>query len=192
MCISSSVNFQLIATENEWFSVILWKRTAASKHLCCFILDTKQLLLSPPCLRKKLRRSEAAWKLHDDNRRQTCLHQSASFLATDEDEQRCDDLPVFDKCVFHLIGEKSARGKSRRRNREWTAKEGRCEANSLRGTQKKRVAELGRETARPQPTGGGGGRKRKLQQIWSTARLVHERCVLSEPHRVSMNSVWSV
>ena len=42
------------------------------------------------------------------------MHQSASYLATDEDERRCDDLPVFDKCVFHLVGERSTEEKSQR------------------------------------------------------------------------------
>lgn len=32
------------------------------------------------------------------------------YLATDEDERWCDELSVFDKCVFQLIGERSAEG----------------------------------------------------------------------------------
>lgn len=38
-----------------------------------------------------------------------------SYLATGEDERRCDDQPVFDKCVFHLVGEWSAEGKKSER-----------------------------------------------------------------------------
>lgn len=33
------------------------------------------------------------------------------YLATDEDERRWDDPPVFNKCVFHLVGEESAEEK---------------------------------------------------------------------------------
>lgn len=47
----------------------------------------------------------------------TCLHQSPTYLATEEDERRCDDLPVFDKCVFHLVGERSTEKKSEREER---------------------------------------------------------------------------
>lgn len=43
------------------------------------------------------------------------MDQSTSYLATDEDERRCDELPVFDKSVFQLIGERSAEGKKSQR-----------------------------------------------------------------------------
>lgn len=67
------------------------------------------------------------------------MDQSTSYLATDEDERRCDELPVFDKSVFQLIGEQSAEGKKKSargsRGGEERADEGRCEANALRGKQ---------------------------------------------------------
>jgi len=63
------------------------------------------------------------------------LHQSTSYLATEEDERRCDDLPVFDKCVFHLVGEKSTEEKKSARGKrggEERTSEGRCEANTVK------------------------------------------------------------
>ena len=65
--------------------------------------------------------------------KKTCVDQSTSYLATGEDETRCDELPVFDKCVFQLIGERSAEGGDRKslaqsRGGEERASEGRCEA----------------------------------------------------------------
>lgn len=81
----------------------------ALKLLCHMDIDTEQLLhlsISPQEETGLFR----SYTLHDDAEK-TCLHQSASYLATDEDERRCDDLPVFDKCVFHLVGERSAEEK---------------------------------------------------------------------------------
>lgn len=77
-------------------------------------------------------------RLNADKKKEkrTCLDQSASYLATGEDERRCDELPVFDKCVFQLIGERSAEGTKSARGStggEERARAGRCEANALRG-----------------------------------------------------------
>lgn len=60
------------------------------------------------------------------------------YLATGEDERRCDDLPVFDKCVFHLVGERSTDEKKKKsargsRGGEQRSSEGRREA--VRGNQ---------------------------------------------------------
>lgn len=70
------------------------------------------------------------------------MDQSASYLATGEDERRCDELPVFDKCVFQLIGERSAEGTKSARGStggEERARAGRCEANALRGRRRREL-----------------------------------------------------
>lgn len=77
----------------------------------------------------------------------TCLDQSTSYLATDEDERRRDELPVFDKCVFQLIGERSAEEKKSARGSrggEERAREGRCQANALRGKRREDEGSRGR------------------------------------------------
>lgn len=119
-------------------------------------------------------------------------HKSASYLATDEDARRCDDPPVFDKCVFHLVGERSAEGeKSAGGNRggEERGSEGRREANAVRGKQRGDAQELrktqGGETDRSRP----GWRSKQLIKDLPNAPLTLEDCVLSEPYGVSMDSV---
>lgn len=112
------------------------------------------------------------------------MHQSASYLATDEEERPCDDLPVFDKSAFHLVGErrtggeKSARGK---RGGEERASEGRFEANAVK------------ENCRSWET----DREKEIFFFFflKTARLREKRpythltqrdCVFSEPYGVSI------
>lgn len=95
--------------------------------------------------------SETNQELYSYDAENTRLHQSGSYLATDEDERPCDDRPVFDKCVFHLVGERSTEGKkSARGNRggEERASEGRCEANAVNDS----TREAGKDT---------GGRERE-------------------------------
>lgn len=80
----------------------------APQLLCHMDIDTEQLLHSPS--QKEIGPFRSYTALHDDAGK-TCSHQSTLYLATGEDERRCDDLPVFDKCVFHLVGERSTEGK---------------------------------------------------------------------------------
>lgn len=154
--------------------------------LCCHMdIDAEQLLHLPSCLRKKPDRSGAiqhytrrCWK--------TCLHQSTSYLATDEDERLCDDLSVFDKCVFHLVGERSTEGKkSTRGNRggEERASEGRCEANTVkkRAREDEQSWERHREKRRTLPDWKRSKSKNSLSKTWPNANLTLEDRVLSEP-----------
>lgn len=60
----------------------------------------------------------------------SCLRPRASYLATGEDERRCDDLRLFDKSVFHLVGE---RRKGGRRRGSRGGGEGRCEGDGVSG-----------------------------------------------------------
>lgn len=99
-------------------------------------IDTEQLLHLPS--QKETGPSRSYTAPHDDAETLVCI-KAPSYLATDEDERRCDDLPVFDKCVFHLVGERSAGGKKSARGSrggDERASEGRCEANAVRGKQR--------------------------------------------------------
>jgi len=118
-------------------------------------MDTEQLLHLPSFLRDK----PGAIQRRRDDAENTRLHQSGSYLATDEDERPCDDRPVFDKCVFHLVGERSTEGKkSARGNRggEERASEGRCEANAVNDS----TREAGKDTG-----GRERGRERKSARL---------------------------
>lgn len=108
----------LVAADNEEpFSVTptsvrhVW--AAALRHLGSFVTRT----LNSCCIYQLF--PERSWTIEELQHTArwcwpVCLHQSASYLATDEDARRCDHLPVSGKCVFHLVGEKSGEEKGRR------------------------------------------------------------------------------
>lgn len=148
-------------------------------------IDAEQLLHSPP------QKETGPFRSYTVKKKKTCLHQSSSYLATDEDERRCDDLPVFDKCVFHLVGERSAEGKKSARGSrggEERGSEGRCEANAVRGKQREDV-ERHREKKLTELCHAEDGvkenkqEKNKKSETQRAADLTLEDCVLSEPYR---------
>lgn len=87
----------------------------ASRHLSRFVTWT--LTPNSCCIYHLF--SERSWNIEELEPTArwcwpVCLHRSALYLATDEDARQCDDLPIFGKCVFHLVGEKSTEEKSQR------------------------------------------------------------------------------
>lgn len=114
----------------DYHSVICLLWSPPSGRLCHMEAAEQLLLLRlwPHCLSGSVRPL--------DDAEQLCFfHPSISILATVEDESRRDDLPVFDKCVFHLIGERSTEGKKVRGERagegrrEWEKGVKLCERN---------------------------------------------------------------
>lgn len=91
----------------------------------------------------------------------------ASYLATGEDERRGDDLRVFDKCVFHLVGERRAAERSQRQG----TREGRREAV-------REGVKPGRRRTAQWKRGVG-----KVTQLSANACLIQEDLVLSSRTR---------